>query len=570
MRCPTLPLRSAIVVAGLVALLLPAAVALGLDLWFDDAVVPRSAHDRRRDALELVLAQAALLVVILLPLLRRRLLGPIERLKRQASAMAWRNNLPLMVWRRRDELGELGRHLNQVAQRVDDQLDDAARKRSELEALALYDPLTGLPNRSLFNELLQRELKRAQRDETRLALMHLDLDHYDKLVESVGHAAGDELLRALAARLQGVLRDSDAIARGGPHRYAILLRDCGSWDETAAAANRVLQAVATPVQASGCSMQVTGSAGIVLYPDDAADARKLGHYSDMALHEARAQGGARVCFFHADINRRLAVNLALAQELARAIHVGELELHYQPQIDARSGAMVGLEALLRWHHPQRGTLAPAAFLPVAEESGLIGDLGEWTVNAACRQIASWRAQGRAFGRVALNVSAQEFRHTRVIGSFEQAMRRHGIAAGDLEVEITEDVLLADTPTTREVLERLRALGIALVIDDFGAGASSLAWLKRMRPAKLKIDASFVQHLHTQEEDRALAAAIIGLGRALGLAVVAEGVELEAQRRVLLEDGCALMQGFLISTPLSVDALEMTYLVGRAAAQDLKV
>ena len=546
----TLTIRGAVLIAVLVGLLVPP-VAM---LWWDDAALVHV-----RSWARLVVAQLLLTGGIVLAVLYVRISTPVERLKRQASAMAWRDNAPPVEWRRRDELGQLGSHLNEVRERLETLFGRLEQQKQQLESLAMYDQLTQLPNRGLFTELCRAALQSAQRDGTRLALLFIDLDRFKTINDSMGHSVGDQLLQAMARRLRDVLRESDVVCRLGGDEFLVLLRDAGQWDEIAATIERILVAVEQPMPLASHPIQVSASVGVALYPDDAQDYETLARHADIAMYQAKGLGRARFSFYHADLNNRLQANVALAQELARAIRGNELVLYYQPQIEAKSGRLTGAEALIRWQHPERGLLAPAAFIGVAEECGLIGDLGAWTVNEACRQIAQWRGAELAFGHVAVNISALEFRQHRLIDVFSQAMSRHGVDPSELEIEITESVLMSDTETTHSIISRLRALGLRLVIDDFGTGYSSLAYLKHLRPAKLKIDRAFVRDIDRDADDRALTSAIIGLARALDIPVVAEGVETDTQMRYIVEDGGNLVQGYLLGAPMTAEALEATYL-----------
>ncbi|WP_374594081.1 putative bifunctional diguanylate cyclase/phosphodiesterase [Aquabacterium sp.] len=548
---PTLTIRGAVLIAVIAGLLVPP-VAM---LWWDDAALVHM-----RSWTRLVLAQLLLTGAIVLAVLYARITTPVERLKRQASAMAWRDNAPPVEWRRRDELGQLGRHLNEVRERLETLFGRLEQQKQQLESLAMYDQLTQLPNRGLFTELCRSALQSAQRDGTRLALLFIDLDRFKTINDSMGHSVGDQLLQAMARRLRDVLRESDVVCRLGGDEFLVLLRDAGKWDEIAATIERILVAVEQPMPLASHPIQVSASVGVALYPDDAQDYETLARHADIAMYQAKGLGRARFSFYHADLNNRLQANVALAQELARAIRGNELLLYYQPQIEAKSGRLTGVEALIRWQHPERGLLAPAAFIGVAEECGLIGDLGAWTVNEACRQIALWRGAGRVFGHVAVNISALEFRQHRLIDVFSQAMSRHGVDPSELEIEITESVLMSDTETTHSIISRLRALGLRLVIDDFGTGYSSLAYLKHLRPAKLKIDRAFVRDIDRDADDRALTSAIIGLARALDIPVVAEGVETDTQMRYIVEDGGNLVQGYLLGAPMTAEALEVAFLL----------
>jgi EAL domain-containing protein (putative c-di-GMP-specific phosphodiesterase class I) len=300
---------------------------------------------------------------------------------------------------------------------------------------------------------------------------------------------------------------------------------------------------------------VSASIGITMFPDDAQEFEDLIKSADVAMYQAKSLGRARYSYFHSELNNQLLAHMELEKQLSRAIAREELVLHYQPQVDAQSGALVGLEALVRWNHPERGLLLPGQFIAVAEESGLIADMGVWTLHAACRQLARWKAQGLNTGVLAVNVSALEFRDHRLLDSLQSALGESGIAPSDLALEITESILMAETETSLRIIARLHELGVGIAIDDFGTGYSSLSYLKRLRPTQLKIDRSFVRDADTDPDSRAIVKGVIGLANALGLEIVAEGVETLEQQAFLRDAGCHTLQGYLIARPLAVDALE---------------
>ena len=306
---------------------------------------------------------------------------------------------------------------------------------------------------------------------------------------------------------------------------------------------------------SNTTVRVSASIGIALFPEDAQDFETLVKHADIAVYQAKTLGRARYSFFHSELNFRLQASLELEQQLAHAIAHGELVLHYQPQVDAKTGRLVAVEALVRWQHPTRGLLFPGQFIGLAEESGKIAEMGVWTLREACRQLADWKARGIQVGNMAVNVSALEFRDHRLLDSLQAALDASGIAPSELEIEITESVLMAETETSQRIIERLRQLGVGIAIDDFGTGYSSLAYLKRLRPNQLKIDRSFVNDADVDSDSRAIVRGVVGLADALGLNVVAEGVETVEQQAFLRESGCHTLQGFYIARPLAVEALE---------------
>ena len=539
-----------------------------LALYFDEHELDHQLAARRTSTLQLVALQVLLAAAILLSVLYRRLLAPIQRLKRQASDIAQRAELRPRPWPRQDELGQLGTHLNEVHAQIHALFAQLEAQKAALEAVALHDPLTGLPNRMLFAELTQAAVAQARRENGRLALLFLDLDRFKGVNDALGHAAGDELLIALALRLKATVRESDVVCRHSGDEFTLLLRDAHSWDEVAATADRLLKAIEEPLALRGHDFGVSASIGIALFPDDAADHDELVRHADAAMYAAKRMGRARYSFFRSEFNSHVLATLQLEKELAAALQHDEFVLHYQPLSAANSGQVLGCEALIRWQHPVRGLVPPAQFIGAAEQSGFISELGAWTVRAACAQIQRWKAEGLPFGTVAVNVSALEFRHHRLVDTLTQALADFGVAPHELEIELTESVLMTDTETTQRIVERLHGLGLRLVVDDFGTGYSSLSYLKHLRPSKIKIDRSFIRDLPADDEDRILVRAIVQLARTLGIAVVAEGVETEAQRAFLCGIGCDVLQGYLISRPQPA-ADFAAFVRGHAAADALQ-
>ena len=470
------------------------------------------------------------------------------------------------MWKRRDELGQLAQHLNEVRSRIDELFDELERKNAQLRKMAMYDHLTGLPNRTLMREMFQHEAASARRTGRSLAMLFIDLDRFKDVNDTLGHGAGDELLLGTSQRLLNTLRQSDVVCRFSGDEFLVLLREADPPDVVAATAERVLHAIesplplAHPASVRGAPLpagttrdaQVTASIGISMFPRDGDDFDLLVRHADLAMYEAKQHGRARCAFYHPRLNEQLVGRVELERELQQSIARGELVLYYQPVVEAKTGLIRSCEALVRWQHPQRGLLMPAQFIDTAEESGLIRDLGAWTLEAACAQLRLWKRDGLAPGRVAVNVSAHQFRDQRLIDTLQRACERHGIEPSEIEIELTESTLMADTEAARRTAAALREIGVALVIDDFGTGYSSLAYLKQLKPDKLKIDRSFVRDLPGDADDRALTQAILRMAQTLYLNVVAEGVETPEQRQFLEDNGCPLLQGFLLGHPLPGD------------------
>jgi diguanylate cyclase (GGDEF)-like protein len=449
------------------------------------------------------------------------------------------------------ELARLRRFLeNLVAQRT------ALLKISEekYRILAHRDTLTGLPNRVLFAEQLAHAITQSQRNDSQFALLTLDLDNFATINESLGHSVGDKLLLAVSQRLQGLLPDSDAIARVGGDEFHIIL-DSTSPDPWAdSQAQRMIDALTLPFVVDDHSIYVGASIGIALFPDDASTAEQLLSNADAAMHRAKAEGRSTLRFFSPDMSRQARTRLNLEANLRRALEQNELRLHYQPQVELATGKVVGVEALVRWMHPERGLVPPNEFIPLTEEGGLIVRLGDWVLNEACRQIQVWSAAGIAPLQTAVNVSAVQLSRGNLVESVTAALRTTGIAPERLELEITESFLMSNREKSIESLAQLRQLGVRLSIDDFGTGYSSLSYLQQIKVHKLKVDMSFVKNITTNAGNASIVKAIVAMGHSLGLEIIAEGVESNEQALYLSGMGCDVIQGFLISRGLPAEAL----------------
>ena len=531
-------------------------VVANLRLSFDATEVDQLVAQRQGILWALVAAQVVVGVIVLLGVLSLRLLRPIHRLKLQASMLAARDAVPSLPWRQRDELGQLGQHLNTVRVRIQELFEELETKNKQLSKMAMYDHLTGLPNRTLLRELFQHEAAAARRQAQGGALLFIDLDRFKAVNDTLGHAAGDELLLGISRRLVAALRESDIVCRVSGDEFLVLLTQAGHQEQVSQTAERLLRAIQAPLplQRAAGTAQVGASIGIALFPADGEDFEMLARCADLAMYKSKELGKGRYSFYQPDLDIALRSRLALEHELLQAIARHELVLHYQPVFDMRSGAMVGCEALVRWLHPQRGLQLPGTFIRTAEETGLIRELGLWTLDAACAQLASWKATGLHPGRVAVNVSALQFRDQRLPQVLRTALQTYDIQPGELELELTESTLMADTEAAQATVLSLRELGVALAIDDFGTGYSSLSYIKRLRPDKLKIDRSFVKDLPADADDRALTEAIVSIAQSLAITVVAEGVETPEQRDYLRGLGCALQQGYLFGRPMPAPQL----------------
>ena len=371
--------------------------------------------------------------------------------------------------------------------------------------------------------------------------------------DSLGHAAGDRLLATVASRLSRCVRDEDLLSRLGGDEFVALLSRLSNVEEAARVADRIMSALTEPMDIEGHELQLSASIGIALYPSDGAEVETLLKHADTAMYSAKEAGRNTFRFFIPEMNARATARLVMETELRRAIERDELTLHYQPQIEAASGKPYGCEALVRWNHPQRGLLAPDQFVGLAEETGLIVPLGEWVLREACRQQVRWAAAGLPELVMAINISALQFRKRDFVPMLARILAETGADPHRIELEITESALMASSDDLSARLQELVGLGLTLALDDFGTGFSGLSYLKRLPIARLKIDRSFVDELPDNAEDAAITAAALSLGRDLGMAVVAEGVETAEQRSYLAARGCQAMQGYLFSRPLRAEA-----------------
>ena len=425
---------------------------------------------------------------------------------------------------------------------------------AHIHYLAHYDTLTGLPNRSLWLNRAEQALAAARRNQLRLGVLFLDLDNFKTINDTLGHPTGDRLLASVAKRLAGCLRDEDVLARLGGDEFVVLLPRLTRPHDAAIVADKLITSLTAPFQIDTHELIITTSVGIALYPGNGADIDLLLKHADTAMYDAKNAGRNDFRFFTPDMNSRAYARLKLENALRRAIERNELTLEYQAQWEMPAQRLVGVEALVRWHHPERGSISPAEFIPVAEESGTIHAIGDWVLREACRQQAAWRAAGHPPLRLAINISALQFRKQGFLERVREIIAESSASPEYLELELTESALMQPSPETETQLVSLRNMGVGLALDDFGTGYSSLSYLKRLPLTHLKIDRSFVRDLPGDTEDAAIAAATLSIARDLGLAVVAEGVENEAQRDFLLERQCRIMQGFLFARPMPADEI----------------
>jgi predicted signal transduction protein with EAL and GGDEF domain/DNA-binding response OmpR family regulator len=500
----------------------------------------------------------------------------------------------------RDEQGQ--------ARQLAGAVHDVTRRKDaeeQIRQLAYFDALTGLPNRVLFGEQVQKAISQAERRGTQLAVMFVDLDHFKRVNDTLGHGAGDELLRLVSTRLASLVREADSvthhearpsglapfssgqvlpldtqaqahsqahahpqdvhsIARLGGDEFIVLMTDVQRPDDAAAVARRLVAALAEPLTVQGTEIFVGGSVGVAMYPADGGDINTLMMNADTAMYRAKAAGRGGFQFYDRSMNARALERLMMETRLRRALERDEFVLHYQPRVDVRSGRIVGAEALIRWQDPERGLLLPGEFIPLVEDAGLVIPIGEWVLRAASQQIAKWRQAGVRCVPVAVNLASTHLRELQLPRLVGGLMHEYGLLLGSLEIEVTESILLSDPETSLTIARRLRDMGVPLSIDDFGTGYSSMSYLKRLPIASLKIDRSFVRDLETDPDDEAIVTAIIALAHSLKLKVVAEGVETQAQLAFLRSRRCDEYQGFLTSK--AVDQLAFAQLIERLDAQ----
>jgi diguanylate cyclase (GGDEF)-like protein len=431
------------------------------------------------------------------------------------------------------------------------------RKRAEdqIRFLAHHDALTSLPNRSLLKDRLTQAILQTQRHNPCVSVIFIDLDNFKTINDSLGHTAGDELLKIVAGRMVACVRSTDTVVRLGGDEFVILLVDLpANPGEISAYLDRISAAIAEPILLEGRSLYVPCSMGVATYPNDGLDPDTLLMNADTAMYKAKDAGRDSVQFYTAEMNVRVREKLALQQEMRDGLAHSEFTLLFQPQVDLRTDRIFAVEALVRWRHPALGLLSPLKFIPLAEETGLIVPLGDWILHEACRRNKAWQDAGLPPLRISVNVSARQFKEKTLIDRVNNALRESGMAANHLELEITEGLIMQDVDQAIATMKELQHLGVQLAIDDFGTGYSSLNALKNFPVARLKIDKSFIKNLASDDRDKAVAAAVISLGQKLNLRVIAEGVETAEQLAILRENNCDEIQGYYFSKPVSFAAI----------------
>ncbi|MEM7252168.1 MAG: EAL domain-containing protein [Pseudomonadota bacterium] len=422
------------------------------------------------------------------------------------------------------------------------------RAERHVNYLAYHDPLTGLPNRTMLNDRLERAISRARRQHSKMAILFLDLDGFKLVNDSLGHDIGDLLLRAVADRLASSLRDTDTVARLGGDEFTIILGDVEHEDQIGHAARRVLNQLSRPMDINGREIFVGASIGVAVFPADGRDVRTLLRSADMAMYRAKESGRNNYQFYTSDMADRALTRMSLESSIRRALEREEFVVYYQPLIDTKSGELCAFEALVRWEHAELGVVSPGEFIPLAEEAGLIGRLGQQVLRAVCKQIRAWSDAGLDVVKVAINLSGRQLNDPELVSNVKATLAESNVDPSGIVLELTENTVMQNAEASIEMLDELKSLGIALAIDDFGTGYSSLSYLKRLPIDHLKIDRSFVANVPNDADESAIVQAIVALAHSLRLGVVAEGVEVESQISFLQELGCDTLQGYFFGRP----------------------
>ena len=502
-----------------------------------------------------VLLAASLIAYFMSTKLQSLISVPIMRLAQTMKKVSQEKDYSLRMEKTsKDEIGSLIDGFNEMLTEVEERDEALRQQQYHLQRLVHFDDLTRLPNRALYYDRLSQALFQAKRATQKVAVMFVDLDRFKDINNTSGHRVGDLLLKDVAARLQAIVRASDTVARMGGDDFTILLPNLEDPENASRVAQKIVQKISEVYQVEGNDIYITASVGITIFPNDGQTVDKLLKNADTAMYHAKSNGRNVFKFYSQEMNVRMKNRIDLQNSLRHALERSEFVLYYQPRVNIADRSISGMEALIRWSHPGKGMILPDIFIPLAEETGLIVPIGEWVIRAACLQIRKWQAQGNPPFPVAVNVSAYQFWRTKFAETVTKILEETGVSPAFLEIELTESAIMKDVDSTINILRDFKSLGIMISIDDFGTGYSSLSQLKRFPIDSLKIDQSFIANATTNADDRAIVIAIIAMAHSLGLNIIAEGVETEAQLALLSEQGCQEMQGYLFSKPLPPDLL----------------
>lgn len=508
-----------------------------------------------------VFSVAAIVAYLLSMRMQRIISEPILELANAMRRVSETKDFSLRADKRSDdEVGLLYDGFNEMLQEIEERNLVLRQRQDHLLELAHFDTLTRLPNRVLFYDRLQQAMNLAQRTDQIISVMFLDLDSFKDINDTLGHRTGDLLLQQVADRMELVLRDCDTVARLGGDEFTIFNQNIVSANNACAVAQKLLDMFEIPFCLEGHQVYVTGSIGVTLYPVDGVSIDEMLMNADIAMYHAKGDGKNGYRLYNSEMNQQTSDRLALQHDLRKALDLQQLFLMYQPKFDAFSGIMTGVEALIRWQHPERGLIPPDRFIPLAEESGSIAAITEWVLNTACRQAKTWYDTSRSSINVAVNLSAYSLKRNNVPAMVQKTLCATGLPPELLELELTESMLIENNQHAEETLHDLKMLGVSIAIDDFGTGYSSLSYLHRFPIDALKIDRSFIWNMNRSENDLAIVAAIIAMARSLKLQVIAEGVETEEQLAALKKCGCETIQGYLLGKPAMAE--DVTALLDR--------
>ncbi|PKG81369.1 sensor domain-containing phosphodiesterase [Colwellia sp. 75C3] len=490
---------------------------------------------------------------------RRSLIVPIYQMVNQLQQPVPEGDdvdRELLDDRRQDEFGLLAYHINQSKMALDSnnrdlklQINERKLAEHQLKHLALHDPLTGLPNRLLFQDRLHQAIALSKRHQHKFAVFFMDLDNFKIINDTMGHDAGDELLRQVSLRISGTGRETDTVARLGGDEFAFIINKVNTVEGAVSFAQRLNTLLKTPIAVNGNNINMGSSIGITIYPDDATNSEELLRNADIAMYQAKDDGRNTIRFFTCEMNAKLQKNKEILTDLAESLTEGHFELYYQPLFTIEHNTLVGAEALIRWHHPEKGMIPPDKFIAVAEQSGLINELGDWVLAQACRDIKRFVNAGILAIRVAVNISPVQFRRKDFLQHMLMILKQHDVSADFIELEITEGAVMDNVDQAIETMQALHDAGFQLAMDDFGTGYSSLSYLKRFPIQKVKIDRSFISDLENDDDSKSITTAIIQMSHSLGLDVLAEGVETEAQLKYLQGEKCDYVQGYYTGRPM---------------------